>query len=710
MALMTKVGLEFIARNRANTQINSFNRSIKRMGRQMLAIAGVGGGLYAFTRGFGSMIKAASSAEETQAKFNTVFKNLSDQANAWAESFGKSVGRSERDIKSWMARLQDTFVPLGISRDEALKLAQSLTTLAVDVASFNDAADADVIRDFTSALVGNHETVRKFGIIISETALKQEAMRRGINKTYKELTDLEKVQLRYNLILAGTSDAQGDALRTSGSYANQVKRLLANVDNLKVSMGEEFLPVLTDFVKLINENEEALVAFSKAILAPVTSLLYLIDIIKTLQEAQGELGPVPYWGFGPSGLTLGIMGEEEKQAAARKRIEAQRDKDRRADERYLQEQAKREQLIAGGYLYPLYKPPDVIKFEEPEWLKNTLALNVMTEAQKRAQVSMYEMSMKAKGLGDELAKEQQITQFAALAKERYGVDVAGARAAVERFTEALKESETAAITAKEIKTREKAIENARQMISALEHEYEIRGLIDEERERSVEMARFEAEAIIAYGEGTRAATAAMEEYRAALNKLIEGRRDFSAFQHELGNWAREATNFWRNLGQVTTGALDGMADTMTTALLKGEDVWKSFAQTVVFELTRMIIKMQMAQALMWAFPGLFPAPTTAPTPTRYSAGAGTMYQTGGYVQRGGLAKLHTGETILPASPPSGIGGGKMEISIHNEGSEKLEISSVEEYMFGDQRIIDVTLQAMQHNMGYQSAIKSATRS
>ena len=303
MALTTQVGLEFIARNRASRQISSFNRSIARMGRQMLAIAGVGGGIYAIQRGFKSIIKAASDAQETQAKFDTVFKNLSKQANTWAGSFGKSVGRSNESVKSWMAGLQDTFVPLGIARDEALELAQSLTTLAVDVASFNNAADATVIRDFTSALVGNHETVRKYGIIISENAMKQEAMRRGMAKTYAQLTDLEKVQLRYQLILKGTTDAQGDALRTADSYANKVKRLYANINDLKVSMGDELVPVFSDFVTLLIDNEKNLVAFSKAILAPVKSLLYLIDILNALHEVQ-KSQPGPSYGWGTSGFKL----------------------------------------------------------------------------------------------------------------------------------------------------------------------------------------------------------------------------------------------------------------------------------------------------------------------------------------------------------------------------------------------------------------------
>lgn len=221
--------------------------------KSVVALAGAGG-LGILVK---NLVKTASAAEEIQSKFDTVFKEMSKDANEWADSFGSSVGRSKKDVKAWMSTLQDTFVPLGLARDEAFELSKSLTKLAVDVASFNDQADATVIRDFTSALVGNHETVRKFGIIISEVALKQEAHAQGITKTFSKLTDLEKVQLRYSLLLKGTTDAQGDAIRTGDSYANQIKRLTANIDNLKVVLGTALLPTFNKVVTEINKILEA---------------------------------------------------------------------------------------------------------------------------------------------------------------------------------------------------------------------------------------------------------------------------------------------------------------------------------------------------------------------------------------------------------------------------------------------------------------------
>jgi len=157
-----------------------------------------------------------------------------------------------------MATLQDTFVPLGFSRDRAAELAKELTKLAVDVASFNNASDPETIQLFTSALVGNHEAVRRYGIMITETSLKQEMLRQGFKKNFSELTNLEKVQLRYNIILNSTKDAQGDAIRTAGEYANQVKRMNAEIRTAWESLGKLFLPVFTDIVSIIGKAADAI--------------------------------------------------------------------------------------------------------------------------------------------------------------------------------------------------------------------------------------------------------------------------------------------------------------------------------------------------------------------------------------------------------------------------------------------------------------------
>ena len=188
-----------------------------------------------------SAVKLASAAEEIQGKFDTVFGNVAKATDEWAAAFGDAVKRNQNDVKAWLSTFQDTFVPLGLARDKAAEFSKTLTQLSVDVASFNDVSEADVIRDFQSALVGNTETVRKYGIIITAASVEQEILNKGWAKSKTEITELQKVQARLNLIMEGTADAQGDAIKTAGSFANQMRALKATYEETATEIGKAIL-------------------------------------------------------------------------------------------------------------------------------------------------------------------------------------------------------------------------------------------------------------------------------------------------------------------------------------------------------------------------------------------------------------------------------------------------------------------------------------
>ena len=165
----------------------------------------------------GKTVMMAGNAAEMISKYNVVFGRFAENTTTALTALGKATGRSKFDLMEMASALQDTFVPMGFGRGEAAKLSTVMTALAVDVGSFNNVASPDVMRDFQSAIVGNHETVRKYGIVITQAALDTELLYMGIAGGVQAATEQEKVMARLNLIYAGTSDAQGDAARTSES-------------------------------------------------------------------------------------------------------------------------------------------------------------------------------------------------------------------------------------------------------------------------------------------------------------------------------------------------------------------------------------------------------------------------------------------------------------------------------------------------------------
>ena len=230
-----------------DNSVGSQKRSFASLGTAVKGVIGVV--IAGAVARFGSnMVKMASAVEEMEAKSSVVFGEFVGAVRRELEEFGNNVGRATSQLEGMASSVQDTFVPLGFARGEAAKLSVQLTKLAVDTASFNNAQDIPTMMAFQSALVGNHEAVRRFGIVITETELKAELQRMGIKKNINLVTAQEKVQARLNLIIAGTVDAQGDAIRTAGSFANRTKGLEGALIELNEVAIKPLLPALASLV------------------------------------------------------------------------------------------------------------------------------------------------------------------------------------------------------------------------------------------------------------------------------------------------------------------------------------------------------------------------------------------------------------------------------------------------------------------------------
>lgn len=232
---------------KANSIRKSFG-GIKGMMLKLGAAIGLSVGLAAVVASAKGMSKAASDFEETASKFRAVFKEFSAETETWVENFTAAVGRSKGEVLDWMARLQDTFVPLGFARDKAAELSAQLTTLGVDLASFNNMVDQDVIENLTSAITGQHIAVRKYGIVLNEQTLNQALWNAGIKGGVRAATNLEKVQARLAIIMGATTDAQGDAIRTAGSFENQMKFVASAMQAVRVELGTELNNAILEFI------------------------------------------------------------------------------------------------------------------------------------------------------------------------------------------------------------------------------------------------------------------------------------------------------------------------------------------------------------------------------------------------------------------------------------------------------------------------------
>ncbi len=275
---------------KVETTSSNAGRRLKTIGT--VAQAAIGGVLVAsFARGIMSLTNFASDMEEMSSMSEAVFGGFVDSVRHQLEDFGTEVGRSRFELEAMAASVQDTFVPLGFARGTAADLSVQLTKLAVDVASFKNELEPNVMNAFQSALVGNHEAVRRFGIVITEAELKNELFRMGITKNVKEVDAQTKVQARLNLIIAGTKDAQGDAAKTAGSFANQSRALDAELKLLAADLGNELLPVMKGLLEITISVTKEFRGFLRAIgvvSGAHDDLVENLARVKKAQEAVAE--------------------------------------------------------------------------------------------------------------------------------------------------------------------------------------------------------------------------------------------------------------------------------------------------------------------------------------------------------------------------------------------------------------------------------------
>ena len=225
-----------------------------------IAFAKVGAAVSAVSFGaFAVMVAKASEMQEAMGKFAVVFGDSAGAVEASAKSMASELGVSRLEIIQMLGSMQDLLVPMGVATEEATGMSQQMARLAVDLGSFNNMASEQVFSDLQAAITGSGEVMKKYGVVLNETAVKQELLNMGMDPANAD--DAAKAQARLNIIMAGTTAAQGDAVRTAGSFANQVKRLKANFADIAVTIGGPFLQSLASIAESINTRMATAFAF-----------------------------------------------------------------------------------------------------------------------------------------------------------------------------------------------------------------------------------------------------------------------------------------------------------------------------------------------------------------------------------------------------------------------------------------------------------------
>jgi len=235
-------------------------------------------------------VRNASDAAETMSKFDVVFGGRAKAVSEFASTVATATNRSKHELYGFLAGFQDLFVPMGATSQQAEVMSRQLTQLAIDLGSFNNMNDADVVRDLMAAMTGSGEVMKKYGVIVSESAVKQELLNSGLDP--KQATEAQKAFARLEIIMRGTTAAQGDAVRTAEGFANQVKGLKSELYDLSVEVGSQILPTITPFVSMLREAVSATTDATAGAGLFSKGLALIGDVVHTVRLAFVKLQAV----------------------------------------------------------------------------------------------------------------------------------------------------------------------------------------------------------------------------------------------------------------------------------------------------------------------------------------------------------------------------------------------------------------------------------
>lgn len=197
-------------------------------------------------------LELGSDLSEVQNVVDVTFPKMTAKVDEFAKSAAASFGLSETMAKRYTGTFGAMAKAFGFTEKQAYDMGTTLTGLAGDVASFYNLSQDEAYTKLKSVFTGETESLKDLGVVMTQTALDAYALANGFGKTTQQMSEAEKVALRYSFVQDQLSAAQGDFARTSDSWANQMRILKLQVESVMSTIGQGLINLFTPVIKIIN--------------------------------------------------------------------------------------------------------------------------------------------------------------------------------------------------------------------------------------------------------------------------------------------------------------------------------------------------------------------------------------------------------------------------------------------------------------------------
>lgn len=274
--MSTQIKENTLQQNKYNQSANNSLSILSKMNSLIgiMSLASIG---YGFKTLGTTFISSAADLEATEAKFNTVFAGFTQQAQTIVDDFKMLTPATEASTRSMVSGIQDLLVPMGFARSEATNMTSEIMTLTGALTNFNSATHTaeDVASVFSSALVGEYDSLKALGVQLNVDIVKQHAVAMGLANTTSEVTAQQQALAMLELAY----EQSGDAL---DAYNEDSLDTISNMGLLKASfidtfaiIGQSMLPKVNELLIKVKDNMPTI---ERLLYAMADGFIFALDV------------------------------------------------------------------------------------------------------------------------------------------------------------------------------------------------------------------------------------------------------------------------------------------------------------------------------------------------------------------------------------------------------------------------------------------------
>jgi len=199
-------------------------------------------------------VKAASDLGESVNAVNVAFGDAAEGVLAIGENAATAMGVSQTEFNAAAVRFSAFAERIVGEGGDVAGFIGDISVRAADFASVFNIEVSEALQVFQSGLAGEAEPLKRFGINLLQTEVAAYAVANGISTSAASMTEAEKVQARYGLLMEQTNKTQGDFANTSDSLANRQRTLQATFVDLQAQIGQALIPVAEELFGVFGDR------------------------------------------------------------------------------------------------------------------------------------------------------------------------------------------------------------------------------------------------------------------------------------------------------------------------------------------------------------------------------------------------------------------------------------------------------------------------